>query len=137
MPLMGFGRVNLPIEENNITKNSYLNSLQLSGQNWGRGYSSEFWRSLEPQICNFFQIFLHKPSKCIYFKSILVNNLNLVLVRNPLLSKMHLCALNNSENPLILNIWNSHVIIRVDHFLNFFWVSGIWWFSPVWSKLYF
>ena len=42
------------------------------------------WRSLEPRICNFCQIFLHRLTKCIILKSIFVNNLSLVIVRIPL-----------------------------------------------------
>ena len=44
------------------------------------------WRSLEPRICNFCQIFLHRLTKCIILKSILVNNLILASIRNALVN---------------------------------------------------
>ena len=47
-------------------------------------YIYEFWRSHEPRICYFCQIFLHSLTKCITLKSNFVNNLSLAIVRIPL-----------------------------------------------------
>ena len=44
----------------------------------------EFWRALEPRICNF----LHRFTKCIRLRSILVNNLGLASVRIPLFNTL-------------------------------------------------
>ena len=53
------------------------------------------WRSREPRICNFCQIFLPRLPKCITLKSILVNNLSLVSVRNALLFMEFLLLLSH------------------------------------------
>ena len=54
-------------------------------KNWKNVFQiDEFMRSLEPWICNFCQKFLHRSTKCNTLKSIFVNNLNLAIVRIPL-----------------------------------------------------
>ena len=78
MPLIDFGRLNLPIEVKNLQK-SHIRIPSTCRANIGAGYSSEFRRSFEPRICNFCQ----KSIKCITLKSIFVNNLNLATVRIP------------------------------------------------------
>ena len=81
MPLIDFGRLNLPIEVKNLQK-SHIPIPCTCSAKIEDGYSSEFWRSLEPQICNFWQKNLHR----ITLKSIFVNNLNLTIVRIPLMA---------------------------------------------------
>ena len=83
MPLIDFGRLNLPIEVKNLQK-SHIQIPCTCSAKIEAGYSSEFRRSLEPRICNYCQKILHRSIKCITLKSIFVNNLNLAIVRIPL-----------------------------------------------------
>ena len=131
MPLIDFGRLNLPIEEKNLQKIHIRIPCSCSAK-IEAGYSTEFWRSREPWICNFCQIFLHRFTKCITLKSIFVNNLNLAIVRIPLIKRLFPKNLKNyvfSKKNTLLKIANFDTfsglaqfwVLTYFHYFGFFW----------------
>ena len=115
MPLINFGWLNLPIEEKNLQKIHIRLPCSCSAK-IEAGYSTEFWRSREPWICNFCQIFLHRFTKCITLKSIFVNNLNLAIVWIPL-------VYNNATSTYLLR---SDVTYRGEEKVSFCIMSPLW-----------